>query len=215
MIPKRAIVSGLLFVVAVLAFAGLGYQQVPVIITQTKAETFIRFQVGARPTLVESASVTTTTELVGDYQQSGYNPGNCYGFDCGGDYENDVPVYATEVSTTFFPVWSSPTVSYSYTATSFVAVSSTSLVPASDALGLSQEVFATLAYVVIGSLALLVVFVFPFRLAYASLKSTPSYSPEQMTTTQFVKAQPSCIKCGAELPPASEFCNKCGAKQEE
>ncbi len=36
---------------------------------------------------------------------------------------------------------------------------------------------------------------------------------KQATLSQFVKASTSCTKCGANLPPASEFCNKCGTKQ--
>jgi hypothetical protein len=39
------------------------------------------------------------------------------------------------------------------------------------------------------------------------------HNPVQATLSQFTKTPTSCIKCGAELTPASEFCNKCGTKQ--
>ena len=48
-----------------------------------------------------------------------------------------------------------------------------------------------------------------------TLKTRTTHHPKQATLTQYVKPIPTtCVKCGAELPPASTFCNKCGAKQE-
>jgi hypothetical protein len=37
--------------------------------------------------------------------------------------------------------------------------------------------------------------------------------PQQTTLSQFIPAKPSCLECGADLPPASKFCNNCGTKQ--
>jgi ribosomal protein L40E len=48
---------------------------------------------------------------------------------------------------------------------------------------------------------------------FFALRKRTTHRPKQATITQFVKAPSSCIKCGAELPPASDFCNKCGTRQ--
>jgi hypothetical protein len=187
-------VTGLLLVVAVLAFASLAYQQVPVSVPYTATEQFIRSQVATVPTLVESTSLTTATQIVGWDVQEGYNAGNgCGGFSCGGYYENDIPVFATEVMTSLFPLWSKATTSYSYTATSFVAASSTTIVPASVALGLTEVSFTALVLVVIGILALLT--------EWVMLKSREStHKPKEAVLSQFVKAP---------IPPASNVVPNC------
>jgi ribosomal protein L40E len=104
-----------------------------------------------------------------------------------------------------FTVQNTATIPYSQTVTSSITQSSTSLVPASAALGLTDGSFTALAVVVIGILALLT--------AYLTLKPRVTHRPRQAKLSQFAKAPSSCIKCGAKLPPASEFCNKCGTKQ--
>lgn len=62
-----------------------------------------------------------------------------------------------------------------------------------------------MAVVIVGALVVAVLFF--------ALRRTRTHRPRQASLSQFVKAPSSCIKCGAELPPASTFCNKCGAKQ--
>jgi ribosomal protein L40E len=59
---------------------------------------------------------------------------------------------------------------------------------------------------IIGVLVIVVLF-------FALQKRRTTHRPKQATLSQFVNVPTSCIKCGAALPPASEFCNKCGTKQ--
>ena len=99
--------AGLLLVVAVLAFAGLAYETVPVSTTQTVTEKSI---------LVQMATPDKWSEI---------------------DF----------------------TITYSYTITILRVESSTSLVPASVALGLSDGSFTALSIIVIGALTLMTIWV--------------------------------------------------------
>lgn len=234
MIPKPVIVSGLLLVVAVLAFAGLGYQQVPMSTTKTVGQTSTQVEFSYSPFLgtntVAYSTITTTipsTSLVVGATTGCYGP-NCYytaystigycysssglqwsycGVYCytpaisGVLYVCYAVKYTSTVDSTY-EAQDTATIPYSQTLTSSVTKSSTSLVPASAALGLTDGSFTVLAVVVIGVLALLT--------AYAALKPRTTHGPTQATPSQFVKAPTSCIKCGAELPPASTFCKSVG-----
>lgn len=102
--------------------------------------------------------------------------------------------------------WSTEHGHYPYSQTSSSSTeSSTSIVPESAPLRLTDGSFTPLAAIVIGILVLLTV--------YVILKPRTAHGPKHATLSRFVKALTSCIKCGAELPPASEFCNKSGTKQ--
>lgn len=173
MIPKQVLVTSLLLVVAVLAFASLAYQQVPVSIPYTVTQQFLRSNVRTVPTLIATSNIATisttfwgvlvlppSVKIISVYPPfipisipvpTGLTVVGTE-FDC---FQG--PCIIVYIGSTGTFGWSTPTVSYSYTATSFIAESSTSLVPASDVLGLPQGLFATLAVVVIGTLAVVVI----------------------------------------------------------
>jgi len=180
-------VSGLLLVVAVLAFAGLAYQSVPMSTTQTVTQESTGTQMSYSP---YTATNTITYAVTHSYPYStalavAPEP-SCYGI-------LEPPYYPcfwitftstnyTSYTQTFESTYerqSASLVSYSQTLTSSVTESSTSLVPASTALELTDGTFAALAVVVIGILGLLT--------AYAALKPRTTHRPKQATLTQFTK----------------------------
>jgi hypothetical protein len=120
-IPKPAIVTGLLLAVAVLALAGLGSLTVPVSTTQT--------------------------------------------------------ITAKTIQVSIMPRGAEFTVSLTYTTTRLRTESSTSLVPESEALGLTERSFTILAVVVIGILALL--------MAYVTLKPRVTHRHQNYLRSQF------------------------------
>ncbi len=201
----------LLLAVAVLAFAGLAYQKVPVSTTQTLTQ-----QSTERGLSYSPYFVANTYTLVYTYTYSSFGSVTKY---CAPD---NTYFCVTYVGAGYWTYWTetlggeaattrqeTATVPYSQTTTSSITETSTNLVPnlvhASEALGLTGGEFGALAIVVIGIFTLLTVWVV--------LKPRITHRPRQATLSQFVKVPSSCIKCGADLPPASAFCNKCGTKQ--
>lgn len=210
-IPKQAMLTCLLFAVAVVAFAGLAYEEVPVgttqALTQQSTETGLSYS---------RYFVANTNGLFYTYTHSSFGsvsrycaPDNtyfCVTYLGAGSWTYWTETLGSEAATTR---QETATVPYSQTTTSSITETSTKLVPnlvhASEALGLTGGEFSALAIVVIG--------IFTLLTAWVVLKPRIAHGPRQATLSQFVKTQSSCIKCGAELPPASKFCNKCGTEQ--
>jgi ribosomal protein L40E/Tfp pilus assembly protein PilV len=205
MISKPALITILLLALAVVTFAGLTYQTVPTSTTQTVTQMPVQTWFSYLPYLETNTSAYTTTEA---YTYSYYSgPSYC---NVGGCNYGAVSTITTTFANTLtlnstYQVQEITTITSSRTVTSSTTESSTSLVPAYSSVGLSGAAFGALSIVVIGVLV--------FCTAWILLRETIHHKPKQATLSQFMKATPSCIKCGAQLPPASEFCNKCGTKQ--
>ncbi len=188
LIPKPALVTGLLLVVAALAFAGLAFQQVPMGTTQTLPQTSTQIAVSYTAYPVLNIASYTTTGLPPYY--TGWQE-VCFG-------ETVAPPYVTcatfantvkcdyvacnvVTQTTYSmdgEVQSTATFPYTQTLTGSITESSTSLVPASTSFGLSRDSFTLLAVVVIGILFLLTLWV--------ALKPRSTDRPKQATMTRFV-----------------------------
>ncbi|MGP8070491.1 MAG: hypothetical protein ACLP5V_11435 [Candidatus Bathyarchaeia archaeon] len=213
MAPKAVIVTCLFLAIAVLAFAGLGYQQVPISTTRTMTQVSVRTVVSYSPFLATNILTYTTTDV-----QTYTSPGatgiaeNCaYPNSCcpGNTYIGALfPSCASTATSSYtftidstYETENTATTPYSQTLTGSTTESSTSLVPVSATLGLTDGSFTMLAVVVIGILALLT--------AYVTLKPRTTHGPKQATLSQSAQAPSPCIKFGAAIPLASEFCNKC------
>ncbi len=150
MIPKRVMVSGLLLVVAVLAFATLAYQQVPMSTTQESTETLTSYS---------SYFLTNTVSYVTTATTVAYLVGNNGGIIIAGCPDHPCTVFFTNVNIntgqSVYETQNTATIPY----TKSLTESSTILVPASAALGLTDGSFTALAVVVIGILALLTAYV--------------------------------------------------------
>lgn len=205
-----AIITGLLVVAAVLAFAGLAYQTVPLSTTQTITRESTDAGDSYSPYLVTNTPTYTTTSVsMTTLTSSGGEAGCLYDeYGCTPPY---VSVYYSSITlmNTLQSTYEIPTtavIPYSQTQTTSTTQSSTSLVPASSTLGLTDGSFSGLALVVFGILAVLAAWVI-FN-PIMDMGQT-----RQTKLTQFTKSPSTCIKCGAGLLPASAFCDRCGAKQ--
>jgi len=207
-IPKVAIITALLVAVAVLAFAGLAYRKVPMSTTSTVTSSFTQnwSEMESYTMTVTDTSTPTIVWTATHSYYFGYT-----GFSCPIPPATCVSVVtwsvALQPSLTTYETHSTSTVSETQTVRSSVTESSTSIVPAYLAAGLKGDSFSGLAFVVFGALAVLAAWVIFNPIMDMG-------QPKQPTPTQFAEAPTSCIKCGAEIPPASAFCDRCGAKQE-
>ena len=216
LIPRLPVVTGIVLVVAVLSLAGLAYQTIPMSTTLRVTQESTEAGLSYSPYFVASTttSINAETWSYGNDMATycpypyvspwpNYNNG-CYEYPAGYTYYT-FETHTWNVQTSIQTQWYTATVPYSQTATSSITESSTSIVPAYSSVGLTGAAFGTLSILVIGILALVT--------GWFALKSKPSHRSKQATISQFVKSSNSCVKCGADLPLASKFCNNCGTKQ--
>jgi len=174
-------VTGLLLVGAVLAFAALAYQTVPLSRTQTITLQSTETGTSYSPYIVTDTPTYTTTNVWMITLTSTGGVNGClyesyYGYySCTPPYAN---VYYSSITfmNTLQSTYETPTtavIPYSQVVTSSVTESSTSIVPASTALGLTDGSFTILAATVIGILALLT--------TWATLIPRTTYRPKQVT----------------------------------
>jgi len=208
-IPKSAIITSVLVVVAVLAFADLAYQTVPMSTAQTMTRESTETGASYSPYLVTNTLTSTTTSISKTALTSTGGEAGCLPDEYGcipwyvSVYNSSITFMNTLESTSETPT--TTVIPYSQTGTTSTTQTSTSLVPVFSALGLTDGSFRSLALVVFGALAVLS--------AWVIFNPIMDMGQEQETQTQFTKAPTVCIKCGAEIPPASAFCDRCGAKQ--
>lgn len=162
MLPKPALVTGLLLVAAVLAFAGLAFQQVPMSTTQTltqqSTDTWVSYSSYATVNIVTHTTTGLPSSYVG-WELLCFGTLPCVTMEV--TYKCDYVAcnVVTQTTESYYVTQNVATISYSQTATSSITKSSTSLVPASAALGLTDDAFTTLAVIVIGVLALLTAYI--------------------------------------------------------
>lgn len=208
--------TGLLLIVAVLSFAGFAYQTVPASTTETITQESTESLVSYSPfTVTNTLTYTTSAVMVvwgGNLPGNSCPPGGCCVPQPGEETfclpsGQTVNYYFTERHTVSQPylAQSTATIQYSRTLTSSITESSTSLVPAYSTVGLTDTAFGALSILVIGILALVT--------GWVALKSRHVQGEKQATMSQFMKSSDTCVNCGADLPPNSTFCNKCGTKQ--
>ena len=180
MMPKPAIVTGLLLIVAVLAFAGLAYQTVPMSTTSTATSSFTRNWTSYAPYSMtgtathRSTTFWTVTSAFWAGALNGWNYACQVNGDCGVGYATSTYSVVLPPFLITYGVQRTSAFLEAQTLTSSTTQSSTSIVPASTALGLTDATFTTLVALVIGILALLT--------GWVALKSRGSaHRPKQAT----------------------------------
>lgn len=159
-LKSGVIVSGIILVIAVLALASLTYTIVPASIIQTLTLESTETLTSYSP-YVASDIITYTTTTVGGPSKTGFiglEP-SCFGiseppyYPCTGV---TVTLYSqtTQTFESTYETQRTANIPYSQTETTSTTASSTTLVPALEALGLTDGSFSVLAILVIGSLAL-------------------------------------------------------------
>ena len=198
---RPTILTILMLVVAILSIAGLAHQTVPMSSTYTITEMPVQTRVSYSPYLETNVLAYTTTGL-GEfvYYNGGgaeycYNEGSCYPLSSPATITTNIAFTTTLDSA--YQVPETAAITHSRTVTSSTTESSTSLVPMSEALGLTDGLFGALATIVIGILI--------FVTIWTALK--PRSGQVVKLTTVF------CNNCGKQLLPESKFCNICGTKQ--
>jgi hypothetical protein len=204
--PKAAIVTGLLLTVAVLAFAGLGYQQVPIITIRTLTQLSVQTGVSYSPFLATNILTYTTTDVqaytslgaTGIAENCAYPnsccPGNTY---IGALFPSCASTATSSYTFTIdstYETENTVTTSYSHTLTGSTTQSSTSLVPASATLGLTDGSYTTLAVAVIGILALLTAYVtLKPRTTHGLKQATKSVCADSVSLDQVWSSDTSCL----------------------
>jgi len=200
----------LILAVAILGFEGLAFQTVAVGTTSTMTKTIPEVSTETLTSFSSYAVIVSST-----YSYTTIAPSTFFG-------ESPVPswivcvygqvcgnVTSTEHLQTSYAVQSSLAFNYSQAITGSVTqistVSVTTLLPASETLGFTDGSFTTLAIVVIGGLIA----------AALQLELKTPHNRKQAKLNQFLIEQRQCKNCGVSLPPDSEYCNKCGFRQDD
>jgi hypothetical protein len=159
-------VTGLLLMVAVLAFAGLAYEQVPMSTTKSSTEILESYSPYVANDILTYTTESWASTPYSTYTWSAYG---CYYIGFGPCFSVVIPQYynANVTLQSTYETQTTAIIPYSQ----IVMESSTSLVPASAALGLTEGSFTALAVVVIGVLALLT--------AWVTLKPKDTHRPKQ------------------------------------
>lgn len=167
MIRKAALVTGLILAVAVLAFAGLAIETVPVSTSETLTETHTETGTSYSPYVETNIVSYTSTSIQASFTNGLVTPSPMWPCSYPGIFPT-ICIWTTTTTTGYvsgtqtlqsaYAASMTSTIPYYATHSNTLTESSTTDVPASAAIGLTDVSFAVLAVVVIGILVLLTVY---------------------------------------------------------